>query len=60
MIDREHITSQFPYHKFLGEGEAQMQQAPPALRQKEYYGKPDATAAFYRKSGAFAATEEKD
>ncbi|CAD7949265.1 unnamed protein product [Amoebophrya sp. A25] len=39
--------------------EMQMKQAPPALRQTEYYGKPDATAGFYRPSGAFAAVEDK-
>ena len=43
-----------------GHGEAEMRQPPEALKQTEYYGKPDATAAFYRPSGAFAAVEEKD
>lgn len=41
------------------EGEQQMKMPPDALRQKEYYGKPDATAKFYRGSGAFAAVEER-
>lgn len=40
------------------EGESGMKQPPPALRNNAYFGKPDATARFYRLSGAFAAVEE--
>lgn len=33
---------------------------PDAFRAKEYYGKPSATATFYKHCGVFAATEMKD
>lgn len=52
-----------PTQVFRGTGRNQevgMKAVPDALANKAYFGKPDATAAFYRKSGAFAATEEKD
>lgn len=40
-------------------GEVDMRSLPPELRNNEYYGKPAATAEFYRRSGAFSATVEK-
>ena len=36
-----------------------MKLPPDGFKNTEYYGKPDATAGFYRRSGAFAATLEK-
>lgn len=51
-----------PCQVFRGTGkldEMAMRLPPPALRNNEYYGKPDATSHFYRRSGAFAATVEK-
>lgn len=39
-------------------GEVDMRRPPDALRNNEYYGKPDATSQFYRRSGAFTATVE--